>query len=186
MPKKDAGSDDFGKGAKAKAQKQEAANAKDSAKKARDDAADDAEWASGSNSKAAAKKAEEEKSKSDRAARKAEADAQLRAEEDEVAKEKLRGAEKVAARKAQAVQERTSEMKAVSAPSLSGTGIDAALAILSIAAAGGGEGLGDEDHAAGVERDTVLAQRMLDAGKGGLVDMDDKHPEKRMKASFAR
>ena len=111
----------------------------------------------------------------------------MRSEDDEAAKEKLRGAEKVAARKAQNVQERTDEKKVLAAPALSGTGIDAALAVLTIAIEGGTPGgeAGEDEHAS-VDRDLTRAQRMLDADKGGLVDADDKHPEKRMKASFAR
>jgi hypothetical protein len=59
-------------------------------------------------------------------------------------------------------------------------------------AAGGG---GDDDDggaaggsaaAAEAGRDIARAQRMLDAAAGGLVDADDKHPEKRAKAAYAR
>jgi hypothetical protein len=193
MPKKDAAEDDFGKGAKARAAKAGAASEKDAKARAAAEAAEAAEWSQGANSKAAKRKEEEEAARAAKAARKAEADAQLRAEEEEAKKAKLRGAEKVAVRKTAAVAAFESDRAAAAAPALTGTGIDAALAVMTIATAGGGGGADDDDDAAGaggvaaaVGRDMAKATRMLAADAGGLVDADDKNPEKRMKAAFAR
>jgi hypothetical protein len=65
--------------------------------------------------------------------------------------------------------------------------------VLTIASAGGGGAAGgaSDDEGGGAaaataNRDIARAQRILDAGAGGLVDADDKHPEKRAKAAYAR
>jgi Coiled-coil domain-containing protein 124 /Oxs1 len=165
----------------AKAREQKAAAASEKERKAANEKAaqEEAEWSAGANTKAAKRKEEEEAAKREKAARKAEADAQLKAEEEEAMKQKVRGAEKVAARQAQKVDKEQDLQTRASAAVLSGSGIDAALAVMTLATTGGG---GSDD----VEEDMRTIERGLMASEGALVDADDKHPEKRAKAAFAR
>ena len=113
----------------------------------------------------------------------------LRKEDEELKNlRKLRGAEKVAVRKTQAVHESSEDRAriAVDAPTLHGRGLDAAIAVMTVAMAGagvsggsgspsarGGAGDADDDEHA---RD-VAAVAYLASG----IDADDKHPEKRAK-----
>ena len=182
----------MGKGDKAKEQKAGAAAEKAAAAARSAAAAEDAAWQDGANSKAAAKKAADASAAAERARAKAAADAQLREEADAAAKQKLRGAEKVAARKTAKTEAVSEEASHVASPALVGRGIDAALAVMSIATEGG-DGGGDEaaggggggSSGSGVDRDNARVQRIVAAGVAGLKE-DDKHPEKRMKAAYAR
>jgi hypothetical protein len=105
---------------------------------------------------------------------------------------KLRGSEKVAARKTQATTAHSEDVArfGADAPILHARGIDAAIAVMSIATkpaappkearagAGGPPVLtAEEEHAA-----DVTAAAHLVAG----IDADDKHPEKRLKAAFQK
>ena len=153
-------------------------------------AEEDEEWSKGSNVKAARKKEEEEAKLKERAAKRAEADAQLKLEQEEAAKAKLRGAEKVAARQSSKVAQESDALSRAAAPVLSGTGIDAALAVLSLAGSSSSSSAaeGEDEDAAmarSVAADVSKAQRKLAAAEGGLKE-DDAHPEKRAKAAFAR
>ncbi len=102
-------------------------------------------------------------------------EAQLKAEEAEMtASRKLRGQDKVAARKAQAVSEDADELSRLAVPTLEARNIEDAIALLSIstdegvrAAAGGGGG--------GVA-----------AAAAAAAAAEEAHPEKRMKAAWAR
>lgn len=107
---------------------------------------------------------------------------------------KLRGTDKVAARKAQAATEGSEDRARVAAdaPTLHGRGLDAAIAVMTVAMGGaavsgggargrGGAGEADEeeggDAAAAEHARDVAAVARLASG----VDEDDKHPEKRAK-----
>ena len=157
-------------------------------------AAEDADWAEGGNAKKAAKAAADAAKAAEKARAKAEADRQLKMETEAAEKSKLRGAEKVAKRQTEKVAAFAKETKQSEAPVLVGRGIDAALAVMSIAESGaagggGGGGGGGEDDggmAAEVERDVARAQKQMLAAGAGLVDPNDKHPERRMKAAYER
>ena len=108
---------------------------------------------------------------------------------------KLRGADKVAARKTQAAAETGEDRARVAsdAPTLTGRGLDAAIAVMTVAMGGasvsgsgsparGGAGDASDDDAAAEHARDVAAVALLASG----VDADDKHPEKRAKAAFKR
>jgi len=177
------------KGDKAKEAKAASAASKADAEAKAKAAAEDADWAEGSNSKAAAKKAAEAAAAAERARVKAAAEAQLRAETAEAEKQKLRGIEKVAARQAAKVLAASAEVDASAAPALVGRGIDAALAVLSIASAASPRAGGDGEDAGGggggVAGEQARVDRLLEAQAAGLKE-DDKHPERRLKAAYAR
>lgn len=182
-PKRNAKGDDedFGPGAKARQQKAAAAAEKSKAQDAARAAAEDAAWADGANSRAMAKKAAEAAAAAEKERRKKETEALLKAEEEAAAKQKLRGAEKVAARQATKVDAHTKEKEHAEAPVLSARGIEAAIAALDIAtgadpAAAGGAGLDAEGEA---ERVAKVASALA-AG----IKVDDRHPEKRAHALF--
>ena len=139
--------------------------------------------------------------KEDRARRKAEADAQL--ERETASASKLRGADKVAAKKTAAASSEHSDRARASAPALHARTIESAIAVLTIASGGGGSagsvgGGGDDEHrddggggssssaadnhAADVAAAAALTASMSPAGK--MIKADDKHPEKRMKAAY--
>jgi hypothetical protein len=97
---------------------------------------------------------------------------------------KLRGAEKVAARKTQAAHEHSEAHDRVHAASYEARNIDDAIAVLSIA------GAGDESTSAMAA--LAAAAGGGAAGASGLsaaaaaAAADEAHPEKRMKAAFQR
>lgn len=192
MPRK-GGDEGDTRGAKAKAQKAAAAAAKADAERAKRDEAEARAWAEGANTRAL-KKAEEEA----RAA--AEREARRKAKEELLVKEaaelsslpKLRGAERVAVRKTMKAAAEAEAFERHAAPALSARGIDEAIAVLTIAtegdadAAAAAAGAGDrgekDSHAADMERVVALAASV---GTPSLK-VDDKHPEKRMKAAYKR
>lgn len=171
--------EDFGKGGKAKAQKAASANEKRGKAAAAEEAEEAAAWNEGANSKGVAKAAEVAAKAAEAARRKAEKEAQLKEEEEGAAKIKLRGEEKVAARKAQAHNEDTDAVTRRAERPLEARGIDAALAVMTIATAEEGAGGGGEGD------DVERAQALLRKATTG-VDLDDAHPERRMKAAYAR
>jgi hypothetical protein len=173
------------KGEKAKEQKAASAAAKAGAESARAAAEEAAAWEEGANTKAAKKAAEEQQRAAERARLKAAADAQLREEAEAAAKQKLRGAEKVAARQAAKALTASDEVDAASAPSLVGRGIDAALAVMTIATSPKPGGSGGEDAGGGGAEGQVRVDRMMEAQVAGLKE-DDKHPERRQKAAYQR
>ena len=167
------------KGEKAQQQKAGAAAAKEAAAAAAAEAAEAAKWSDGKLDKKAAKAAEAERAAQEKAAKKAADAAQLRKEEEEAANgRKLRGGDKVAARKAQSADEEAEGRKRASAKAIEARSIDDAIAALSIAASGedgppgaGGGGGGGK----GLAEAVALAEAAEDA-----------HPERRMKAGFKR
>jgi hypothetical protein len=168
--------DDTRGGSKARAAKAAAAAAKDAAAKDAAERAEAAAWADGADSRRAAKAAEAERAAAEKAAKKAAAAAQLAAEEEEAKNgRKLRGADKVAARKAQAVASHGDALDRLTAPALEARNIDDALAVLTIAATG------DDDAAA-----AVAAGAGTPGAAAAVAAGDDAHPEKRMKAAFTR
>lgn len=151
-------------------------------------AEEDRAWEDGANKRALGKKAEEAARKEEAERRKREAAELLAQEEAAAAAQKLRGAEKVAARRAADGAKKTEERDRLAAPSLEARGIDAAIAVLAVATgevslggdggAGGAGGDGASSHAADVEAAAKLT-RQLATG----IKEDDAHPEKRMKAA---
>lgn len=210
MPRKgakgDDDDDDFGPGAKARAAKAAAAADKASKKAAEDAAAESAAWMAGADTRAMKRAAEKEREAAEREAKKKEKDDLLKREEAELAHTKLRGADKVAARKAAKVAEDTHLHTHREAPILAASGIDAAIAVMEVAtsragsgamaedeAASGGAGgppmlrraSSNEEHAEDEARATRIAVAVA-AGATGTLREDDRNPEKRMAAAWAR
>ena len=174
------------------AQKEAAAGAQSAKSAAEREAREAAEWADeGLNKKAAAKAAEAAKA-AQKLRDKAEAERLVRAETESAEKQKLRGSEKVAKRQTDKAATFAKEKAQAEAPVLVASGIDGALALLTIAEEGSGSaaaagGGGPEETAAeAANRDVARAQKLMLAQAGGLVDPTDKHPEKRMKAAYER
>jgi len=134
---------------------------------------------------------EAERAAAEKAAKKASIDAQLAKEEEEMKHlKKLRGQEKVAARKAQAVEHHSTALERFKEPALQARNITDAIAVLSIAT-------GHEDN---TSESTVAAFRSSSIPSDGpnnnssttttivgdLAAADDKNPEKRMKAAYTR
>lgn len=209
MPRKGKGEeedDDFGPGAKARAAKAAAAAEKASKKAAEKEAADSAAWMDGADTRAMKRAAEREREAAEREAKKKEKEDLLKREEAELAHAKLRGADKVAARKAAKVAEDTHLHTHREAPTLAASGIDGAIAVMEVATAKGGAagmaldeaasgGAGgpptlrrsssSEEHAEDEARASRIAAAVA-AGATATLREDDRNPEKRMAAAWAR
>lgn len=178
-------------GHKARAAKAAAAADKDARERAKKEADESAAWDDGADVKSRKRKEEADRAAAEKAARKAAADAQLKAEAEEAAKVKLRGGDKVAARQSAKVAQDSAAIDRAAAPTLSGTGIDAALAVLTLATGKGADGGGDDadgsaDMHAAVEADVSRARASLAATASGMTHAEDAHPEKRAKAAWMR
>lgn len=189
MPKKGAANiredtSDLGPGHKAREAKAAAAAEKERKASAAKAKQEEEEWMDGADVKAM-KRAEEARAAAEKKARdKAEKEALVKKEEEEIEKgRKLRGADKVAARKAEKAAEEAADRERLDAPALVGRGIDAAIAVMEVAtntAAAGAGAAGHDDEMAAVDR---LATQL---GSAGTIKENDAHPEKRMKAAWAR
>jgi len=123
-------------------------------------------------------------------ARKLAKETQLKQEEEELAAmKKTRGSDKVAVRRAAKHAEAEEALGRIGAPSLEARSIEAAIAVMSVAtgdptaARAGAGSAADDDHAADLDRVSKLAA----AESGGpSLKVDDKHPERRMKAAWLR
>lgn len=208
MPRKGKGDeedDDFGPGAKARAAKGAAAAEKASKKAAEAEAAESAAWMAGADTRAMKRAAEKEREAAEREARKKEKEELLKREEAELAHTKLRGADKVAARKAAKVAEDTHLHTHREAPVLAASGIDAAIAVMEVATSRAGSGAPDDEGASGGAggpslmrrassneehaEDEARASRIaaaVAAGATATLREDDRNPEKRMAAAWAR
>ncbi len=134
------------------------------------------------------RKEEAERAAADKAAKKAAVDAQLALEAAEAAG-KLRGAEKVAARKTKEMEKHEADSERFAAQAMEARNIDDAIALLSIATDG------SEGGAAGAAAAAAAVARYAGAGGAPLTTTaaiaaaaaeDDAHPEKRMKAAFTK
>jgi len=159
------------KGEKAQAQKAASQSAKEAAAAAAAEAAEAAQWADEKLDKKKGKKEAEAAAAADKAAKKAQADAQLRAEEEEASKKKLRGADKVAARRAQTVEFDAEDRSRAGAATIEARTVEDAIAALSLAGAGG---------------EMPAGALSPSAAKAAEDAADDAHPERRMKAAFKR
>lgn len=175
--------------AERKAQKSANEDAKSSAAAAKAAAEEAAAWEDGAK-KAKAKDVDKAAAAAEKAKLKAEAEKALALETESAAKQKVRGAEKVAVKKSAAVASFASDTTAAAAPVLVARGIDAALAVMQITespgGSSGGGGGGGGGVEAEVESDIERARKTLMASEGGLVNLEDAHPEKRMKAAYMR
>lgn len=182
MPKKEkggGGDEDFGKGSKAKAQKAAAAADKESRVSAQREAEESAAWADGANSRAQKKQQEAASAAAERERKKKEIEDQLAREEAEMkGAKKLRGTDKVAARKAATAAEASDDRARLDAPTLVGSGIDAAIAAMTIVT--------NEGDASHEEMQAKVVTTSAVVGSGGILKEGDMHPEKRMKAAFKR
>lgn len=175
-----------GKGGKAKAQKAASAAAKAESEARKKEEAEASAWVDGSNTRALKKAAEADKAAAEKEARKREKEELLRKEEEELASMRKagRGTDKVATRKATKASEDWHTAERKDAPSLEARTIEDAIAVLSVATgAKGGAGGSDDDHEADLDRVAAISATL---SSGATLKMDDKHPERRMKAAYKR
>lgn len=188
MPKKGAANvredtAELGPGFRAREAKAAAAVEKEKKEADKKSKKDEEEWMDGADVKAM-KRAEEARAAAEKkAAEKKLKEELVKKEEEEIEKgRKLRGADKVAARQASKAAEDADDRARIDAPALVGRGIDAAIAVMTIATGGAGSaGAGGHEY----EMDKV-EKLTAQISSGGAVKEDDKHPEKRMKAAWAR